>query len=401
MNDAKTAALKPLSGNARDGSVNRVSQCLATLFFTTFFLGMGVVWLYLTFPVFKMIAARKWPATPCVIVSSGVRGEPGSHGYVYSVNIAYTYHARGREFTGDRYQFVTGASSGYAAKAAVAERYPAGTNAVCYVNPADPGDAVIERGFTGDMWWAFLSLPFIVIGGFPLGYGVYAWITGKPWSGAAPGWTGRGSFDAAPAAGRELKPVISRKAMLIGVTLFALIWNALILIPVMTDVVPSLRTRHPEWGVGIFLLIFVAIGIKFLITAAGRFLALFNPAVRITVNPGEARLGEPLELQWNLQGRTDALSRLRITLLGSEDAARGSRKAKSVFFETGLLDTRDKAAFSSGRTRVTLPRNAMHTLDAGHNKIAWEIRVEGTIPRWPDIEEEYPLTVLPAGKEMR
>ena len=40
----------------------------------------------------------------------------------------------------------------------------------------------------------------------------------------------------------------------------------------------------------------------------------------------------------------------------------------------------------------------MHSLDTGHNKIIWQLRVKGKIPRWPDLGEDYRLVVLPLRK---
>jgi hypothetical protein len=38
----------------------------------------------------------------------------------------------------------------------------------------------------------------------------------------------------------------------------------------------------------------------------------------------------------------------------------------------------------------------MHSFSTQHNKIVWSIRVKGEIARWPDLNEEFALTVLPA-----
>jgi hypothetical protein len=37
----------------------------------------------------------------------------------------------------------------------------------------------------------------------------------------------------------------------------------------------------------------------------------------------------------------------------------------------------------------------MHTFHSPKNKIVWTIHLHGSSPRWPDIEVEFPLTVLP------
>ena len=37
----------------------------------------------------------------------------------------------------------------------------------------------------------------------------------------------------------------------------------------------------------------------------------------------------------------------------------------------------------------------MHSFEADSNKIIWEIKVEGEIARWPDVSQNFPITVDP------
>ena len=52
-------------------------------------------------------------------------------------------------------------------------------------------------------------------------------------------------------------------------------------------------------------------------------------------------------------------------------------------------------AIRGGQARVVLPAGLMHSWTAGHNKIIWSLHIRGDIPWWPDLKEEFPLTVLP------
>ena len=45
--------------------------------------------------------------------------------------------------------------------------------------------------------------------------------------------------------------------------------------------------------------------------------------------------------------------------------------------------------------RFTVPPDAMHTFIAGNNRIEWLIRVTVSIAKWPDVNETYPVRVLP------
>src|ERR1700722_18160322 len=101
-----------------------------------FFVLFGLIGLAVLIPLFilpcvKIIQARGWNATPCVIVSSSVRTHYGSKGDTYSVGIVYEYVVSGRESTGVRYQFLSGSSSGYSGKQEIVRRYPPRKRAVC------------------------------------------------------------------------------------------------------------------------------------------------------------------------------------------------------------------------------------------------------------------------------
>ena len=42
-----------------------------------------------------------------------------------------------------------------------------------------------------------------------------------------------------------------------------------------------------------------------------------------------------------------------------------------------------------------LPLQVMHTFQADRNRILWRLRVHGSIAFWPDIEDEYEITIYP------
>jgi hypothetical protein len=45
--------------------------------------------------------------------------------------------------------------------------------------------------------------------------------------------------------------------------------------------------------------------------------------------------------------------------------------------------------------RMQIPRDGMHSFDAGHNKLTWIARVNVDLPMLPDVWEETPFNVLP------
>ena len=108
--------------------------------------------LYFVFfiPLLRIVRAKGWLATPCVILSSAVNEDRNDSG-LYRIGVTYKYEIGGHSFESRRYAFATGAFFGYRGKKAVANRLAPGTKTVCYVNPADPSDSVIERGMTSDL----------------------------------------------------------------------------------------------------------------------------------------------------------------------------------------------------------------------------------------------------------
>lgn len=76
-----------------------------------------------------------------------------------------SYESKGKEYRSTRYHVKAGvSSSGFSGKAAIVNRYPPGTETTCDVNPRDPTDAVIERGFTSELFYGLIPLMFMLIG---------------------------------------------------------------------------------------------------------------------------------------------------------------------------------------------------------------------------------------------
>ena len=126
-------------------------------------MGLGVLYPIVLAPLRGIIAARNWKPTECTIISSHVRSHRGNKGTSYAVDILYSYQVAGREFRSNR-KFLGGSSSGRRGKANTVQRYRPGTKAMCFVNPQDPFEAVLDRGFTPAMWFGLIPAVFCVVG---------------------------------------------------------------------------------------------------------------------------------------------------------------------------------------------------------------------------------------------
>jgi hypothetical protein len=123
-----------------------------------FVVGLALFMAFLLGPVRHAIAARSWRAQECKILRSDVQKYAtarGSDGYAPA--ILYSYAVDDREHRSDTYTFFNYAASGWAAAQRVTNRYRRGSTVSCYVNPADPDDATLNRD--PSLGWLFGFLP--------------------------------------------------------------------------------------------------------------------------------------------------------------------------------------------------------------------------------------------------
>jgi hypothetical protein len=128
---------------------------------------------------------------------------------------------------------------------------------------------------------------------------------------------------------------------------------------------------------------------------------LFNPRVRLRVSPGTLRLGERAQVDWEVVGAAQRLRKLTVTLEGREEATyrRGTDTRTDLqLFARVLVAEHGAGGPRRGSERITVPAETMHSFEAPHNKVVWLLRVHGEIRRWPDVDDEFPVVVLPRGE---
>jgi hypothetical protein len=199
-----------------------------------------------------------------------------------------------------------------------------------------------------------------------------------------------------------LNPTVSPWVKLIGMIFVATFWNGIVSVFVF-QAIKGWQHGSPEWFLAIFLIPFVLIGLVMIGAIGYFFLALFNPRPVLTVSARAVRLGDALDLQWRMHGRTEVMERLRIYLEGREEATyrRGTSTStdKEIFATIDLANVAGLADKRAGQCRVTIPANTMHSFESDNNKIIWRLKVHGTIRRWPDVNEEFPVALLPANSK--
>jgi uncharacterized protein DUF3592 len=154
---------EPAAPRLQKALQNNPRGCMAA-FFAVFLLAGAGFSLFFIRPAVKVLEAKSWTPVPCTIVDSQVQTHPGEDGATYSVDVLYTYAFAGREYKANRYRFLGGSSGGYAAKERIVRRLPPLTRTVCYVNPREPAEAVLNRDFSADYAFGLVPLLFVAVG---------------------------------------------------------------------------------------------------------------------------------------------------------------------------------------------------------------------------------------------
>jgi hypothetical protein len=376
------------------------------------FLGLGGVFFFLVAlkPWFGMWQARSWVATPCTVVSSELKRGDDTEQLV----VVFKYTVAQQDYQSDTYCF-SSMSSNTATnwKCRVLRDHPPGKQTNCFVNPSNPEEAVIERGWVPDMWWGFFPIPFLLVGGVALLVALGA-IRLPPTNASATRWQPgqrvsssstvpmESSEPTSPTEGPvTLQPASSPLANLVGSLFVAVFWNGIVSIFVW-EVIQEFQKGQVagrDWFEVVFLTPFVLIGVGMIGFAFYSLLALFNPRPTLTIDSAAIPLGESLRLTWHLAGRLSSINQFTISLKGVEKATyrRGTDTTTDTktFAEIPIFETTEMFEMSEGLAEIVVPSDTMHSFDAPNNKIQWTLEVHGDITLWPDMSASFPITILP------
>ncbi len=99
--------------------------------------------------------------TPCTVLTN--KSQPAYK--AYRISVSYEYQWQGRRFKSDKYDFRWGVESSISqAKRDAVKSLKPGMKAECWVNPRDPGEAVMDRGLTPTHAIIILPGGFLVLG---------------------------------------------------------------------------------------------------------------------------------------------------------------------------------------------------------------------------------------------
>ncbi len=150
----------------KDGHVPEAGIGLLAVVFALFFASI-----FLFYPAWKTSQAEGWKAVPCRVISGELvrgRSSSGRHGTsrtTYKAEIRYSYSFNGREYESDQVCFLHSASNHVERHQDFLKRFPAGSERSCFVDPEFPSEAVLDRGFNGNLWGAGFALLVALFGG--------------------------------------------------------------------------------------------------------------------------------------------------------------------------------------------------------------------------------------------
>lgn len=372
--------------------------------------GLGALYGLALLPVDRWSQARFWRECPAVVIESRLAEIADSDGGdAYRVEARYRYRFEGRSYTGDRFNFTSVSTNmGVPAMRDAVQRLPAGTETICWVNPAAPGESVLDRSWPpGTVIGFFFSLPFLLIGAVGSGGALLgprlarairarrtAWLESLISQGALP-WPTRLAPDAWDRQHTAI--ILSRDRHLVtalGASAICLFWNGIVSVFVVVFISEWIVGGRFGTYLGLFLLPFIAVGLALLWTCLRTWRLAFRPAWVALVSPlpgkegGEVRVAlavagpAPLraapprpmslvavEMPIDSESGKPTMPSNRFTGIRRKPGKRNQNKGELARVELTL-------EFPRGSTTVRLPALVKSTGGIGSRAVLWWLEME-------------------------
>jgi hypothetical protein len=357
----------------------------------------GFLWVW---PWREQRAAHAWQATPCKILHAGVVTETTHQGgRFFKPQVVYQYEFQGVPHKGSQLDFSADMDFNYARIRKLVRAYHAGETSTCFVNPANPGQAVLRRRFRADPFFSLFTAGF-------LGLSVFLIVQGlprKPRLSTVNPWEDNKGGEAVPAGEKRLQPEIQAAPRL-----------ALSLIGLVPCVGFAVWLLHACWqslrqgGLDLLPLLYgcgAAVGAFFCAKYAwryGRSLSRRGPSLKLTpaiITPGQSF---SVEWEWPREARNPAfrlcLEGVEAVRMLSEVATQHgpSREEKTqewVFFTMPLTAGEHPETSAFGQARGVLPPLTMHSFEGLKTKVLWRIRADFPEPGAASLK--YKVVVRP------
>ncbi len=390
---------------------------VAYVFFSfAFVVGAPIVQALLP-PALEALRSQDWPEVPCTIVKSELSANPP-----FELELCYSFEIE-QQHENCQYSIKEARATGPKAELEkLAQQYPVGQKTVCYVDPDDPGNAILVKT---PKWIAWRDIAVIAVPALILFLGVVAVIRSISRRFHPPKTTEQ-SDSSTPNLSHNLNvqnilklkqskwspdfttiddgtPVELKSenqfrgcgAIFLGI--FTTIWLSI------SGVVISKRIG--DWNQGVFqgadfVVAFLAfIGFILICGLIYLVLSLFNPVAKVTLSRRHIPLGESGTVSWEFERSAHSIAELTLSLKAVEyvryTVGTNTSVEEKAFYEEILFETNEPTAIANGEVTVKIPGNLMHSFEGLNNKIIWRIQIKGRISNWPDVNQTFKLEVPP------
>ena len=384
------------------------------------------------------VAAPEWRInhdyveSRCTILAKGlaktaVQDPSGAVSTTWQPRLRVRYTAGGRVYEAWSQGTSAEATTDRTTALARLSRWILGSQTACWYDPTAPETVVLERGYNWWLWLLALLLPgaLVVIGGSGLVRVLRAWGKSEerraasaglaefldPLMHPAPTAPGHPAVpncdDLVNSPGTILRyrlPIESPESWtLVGFGLFAVLWNAVLLVLAVGAGLDLLGGKI-DWWLFVLLVPFLGVGIGGVVLfMRNLFLATVVGPTQVEISDHPLRPGRRYDVLL-AQGGAGTFRRLQMFLELEEQATfrqgTDTRTEQVVVWRSLVTDCRDAAPAPNARFEswsvMEIPPDAMHSFSSAHNAVRWRLVVRGTTDRCPDFTRVFPVVVFPA-----
>jgi len=367
-------------------------------------IGFGLLYMRLIPWLVKAYLAKSWQATPCRVLSAnvGVKNSTDSKGRQstsYYIDVYYEYTFKGKKYQSYIYGVVDSSNSAYKSKQRIVERYRTQPNSICYVNPACPEQAVLNRELSGLSFWALTICSTLAwVGGL-----IGAWITIRNYRRKK---ALAGNYDYARVEERfkhsESIPLKVKKGPIqqfVVIVFAAIFFNGITSI-FLVQVIENFSNDLFGWLRIAFIIPFVFFGLVFIVAACYEFTKLFAPIPEVHIDKNIVSNGDTLKIFWCFMSRCVSLENLDIELVCVESIIKTKTSKNNSISQNDVMTIRvaqlsDNLSMQTGEVTGKVPADAQVSILDDYPRYNWYIRFSGKIAKRPKFKFDYEFAVIP------
>jgi hypothetical protein len=385
-------------------------------------IGAGIVWLII--PEWRV--NHGFVEHTCKVIEKRVVPVQGDKGPLFRPEVKIEYEVQGTTYSPYTFDIHHTLRSTQAEAEAAISAIQESETLSCWYDPAEPGIAVLVRGY---QWWIWPTLlipaSFIVIGIGGLVYTALHWGTSAERRAAAMRSVRAPELFDLPATVDSKFPYIpdgieitsspgtclayrlplthSPGWTLLGLLAAAIAWNGAVSV-FLVMAVRSFLARTPDWPMTLFIVPFLLVGVALIFVFARllRHTAGIGPTL-VEISDHPLLPGQNYRLFLSQSGNL-SLKSIEVSLICEEEAV--FRQGTNARTESREVYRKSLAIVADAIIRpgeplemecdLPIASEAMHSFRANHNQIQWKLIVCGEIVGWRGLLRSFPVVVRPA-----